>query len=73
MARLIRLRIRNVLPPVQIPVKVQREIDLPAVTTGPVRIGGGKAINRLTGRLEAGRPEVKFGGNSSAFPRSRST
>ena len=28
------------LPPIQIPVKVQQSIDLPAVTTGPVRIDG---------------------------------
>lgn len=39
-ARLIRLQIKDQMPPVQIPVKVQQSIDLPAVTHGPVRIDG---------------------------------
>jgi len=39
-ARTVRLRIKDLLPPIQIPVKVQQSIDLPAVTTGPVRIDG---------------------------------
>jgi len=38
--RIIRLRIKDQLPPVQIPVEVQHTIDLPAVTRGPVRIDG---------------------------------
>ena len=41
-ARLVRLEIKEQLPPVQIPVKVQESIDLPAVTTGPVRIDGAR-------------------------------
>ena len=41
-ARLIRLQLKDVLPPIQIPVKVQQSIDLPAVTTGPVRIDGAR-------------------------------
>jgi hypothetical protein len=39
-ARAIRLRIKDRLPEVRIPVKVQKSIDLPAVTHGPVRIDG---------------------------------
>lgn len=39
-ARLIRLGLADQLPPIQIPVKVQQSIDLPAVTNGPVRIDG---------------------------------
>ena len=39
-ARTVRLRIKDLLPPIQIPVKVQQSIDFPAVTTGPVRIDG---------------------------------
>jgi hypothetical protein len=41
-ARMIRLRIKDQLPPVQIPVRVQQSIDLPAVTQGPVRIDGAR-------------------------------
>jgi len=41
-ARLVRLQIKDRLPPIQIPVKVQQSIDLPAVTTGPVRIDGAR-------------------------------
>ena len=40
LARTIRLQLADQLPPIQIPVKVQQSIDLPAVTTGPVRIDG---------------------------------
>ena len=39
-ARMIRLRIGDQLPPVQIPVDVRKTIELPAVTRGPVRIDG---------------------------------
>ena len=42
MARLVRLQLADRLPPVQIPVKVQQSIDLPAVTSGPVRIDGAR-------------------------------
>jgi hypothetical protein len=41
-ARLVRLEIKDNLPPIQIPVKVQQSIDLPAVTQGPVRIDGAR-------------------------------
>ena len=41
-ARLVRLQLEDRLPPIQIPVKVQQSIDLPAVTTGPVRIDGAR-------------------------------
>jgi len=41
-ARMVRLRLKDTLPPIQIPVKVQQSIDLPAVTRGPVRIDGAR-------------------------------
>jgi hypothetical protein len=41
-ARMVRLQLKDRLPPIQIPVKVQQSIDLPAVTTGPVRIDGAR-------------------------------
>ena len=42
LARMARLRIKEQLPAVQIPVKVQESIELPAVTAGPVRIDGAR-------------------------------
>lgn len=39
-ARLIRLQLQDRLPLIQIPVKLQKSIELPAITTGPVRIDG---------------------------------
>ena len=39
-ARTIRLQLRESLPKLQIPVKLQQAVDLPAVTSGPVRIDG---------------------------------
>lgn len=61
-ARLVRLQIKDQLPPIQIPVKVQQSIDLPAVTNGPVRIDGARmplqvAVSQVTagqGRLLIG-------------------
>jgi hypothetical protein len=41
-ARMIRLQLADQLPPIQIPVKVQQSIELPAVTNGPVRIDGAR-------------------------------
>lgn len=40
LARTVRMQIKDQLPPIQIPVRVQQSIDLPAVTRGPVRIDG---------------------------------
>jgi hypothetical protein len=40
--RMIRLQIREKLPEIQIPVKVQQSIELPAVTQGPVRLEGAR-------------------------------
>ena len=37
---MIRLQLEGQLPAIQIPVKVQQSIELPAVTNGPVRIDG---------------------------------
>jgi hypothetical protein len=39
-ARTVRLQLKDALPKIQIPVKLQQGIDLPAVTSGPVRIHG---------------------------------
>jgi hypothetical protein len=39
-ARQVRLQIRDRLPSFEIPVKVQREIDFPAITDGPLRFPG---------------------------------
>jgi len=41
-ARMLRLQLADKLPPIQIPVKVQQSIELPAVTNGPVRIDGAR-------------------------------
>lgn len=41
-ARLVRLEIRNTLPTIRIPVKVQQAIGFPAVTAGPVRVAGAR-------------------------------
>jgi hypothetical protein len=40
--RMVRLQIKNALPEIQIPVKVQQSIELPAVTRGPVRLAGAR-------------------------------
>jgi hypothetical protein len=40
LARSLRLQLGNQLPPIQIPVKVQQSVELPAVTSGPVKIAG---------------------------------
>lgn len=41
-ARLVRLEIREKLPTIRIPVKVQEAIAFPAVTDGPVRVDGAR-------------------------------
>jgi hypothetical protein len=41
-ARMLRLKLADQLPPIQIPVKVQQNIELPAVTNGPVRLHGAR-------------------------------
>ena len=40
--RMVRLQIKDKLPEIQIPVKVQQSIELPAVTQGPVRLDGAR-------------------------------
>jgi hypothetical protein len=55
-ARLVRLQLTDRLPPVQIPVKVQQSIDLPAVTSGPVRIDGARMpLQASVSRVVAGQ------------------
>ena len=46
--RIIRVRLKDQLPLVQIPVDVQQTIDLPAVTRGPVRIDGARLPLRVS-------------------------
>jgi hypothetical protein len=41
-ARLIRLEVASQLPAIEIPVRVQQDVDIPAVTDGPVRIKGAR-------------------------------
>ncbi len=41
-ARLVRQEVAAQLPTIEIPVRVQQDIDLPAVTDGPVRISGAR-------------------------------
>lgn len=40
LARTVRLQIKDQLPPIQIPVRLEQSVELPAVTRGPVRIDG---------------------------------
>jgi hypothetical protein len=55
-ARTIRLQVRDQLPAVQIPVKVQQGIELPAVTDGPVRLEGATMPLRVAvSRVVAGQ------------------
>ena len=62
LARTVRLQIGDQLPAVQIPVTVQKTIELPAVTRGPVRIDGARLpltatvsqVNAVGGRLWIG-------------------
>ncbi len=56
LARMVRLRIKDQLPPIQIPVKVQQSIDLPAVTRGPVRVDGARMpLQVAVSRVVAGQ------------------
>lgn len=41
-ARTVRMQLKSSLPKLQIPVKLQQSVDLPAVTSGPVRIDGAR-------------------------------
>ncbi len=41
-ARLVRQEAASQLPTIEIPVRVQQDIDIPAVTDGPVRIHGAR-------------------------------
>jgi hypothetical protein len=55
-ARMVRLQVKDQLPPIQIPVKVQQSIDLPAVTRGPVRIDGARMpLQVAVSRVVAGQ------------------
>jgi hypothetical protein len=53
---MLRLQLADKLPPIQIPVKVQQSIELPAVTSGPVRIDGARMkIAASVSRVFAGQ------------------
>lgn len=55
-ARALRLAIADKLPTIQIPVKLEQAIDLPAVTEGPVRVAGARLpIDIGVDRVFAGR------------------
>jgi hypothetical protein len=41
-ARLVRIEVATQLPPIEIPVRVQQDINIPAITDGPVRIHGAR-------------------------------
>ncbi len=61
-ARLVRLQIEGQLPPIQIPVKVQQSIDLPAVTNGPVRIDGARMpLQVAVSQVTAGQGRILIG------------
>jgi hypothetical protein len=56
LARLIRIQIKDQMPPIQIPVNVQQQIDLPAVTRGPIRIdGAAMPLDVAVSQVVAGR------------------
>jgi hypothetical protein len=58
-ARLLRLEIKDRLPAIQIPVKVQQSIDLPAVTQGPVRIDGARMpLQAAVSEIAAGQGKL---------------
>jgi hypothetical protein len=48
LARTVRKQLEGHLPVVQIPVKIEQGIDLPSVTTGPVRIRGARMPLEVT-------------------------
>lgn len=58
-ARAVRLRLAGQLPTIQIPVKLQQSVELPAVTHGPVRIdGAAMPIQVNVSQVTAGRDEL---------------
>lgn len=59
-ARLVRMEVATQLPSIDIPVRVQEDIDIPAVTDGPVRVRGA----RLPVRVAVSRV---FAANSSVW------
>ena len=61
-ARLVRVQLEGRLPPIQIPVKVQQIIELPAVTAGPVRIDGASMpLQVAVSRVFAGQGRLWIG------------
>lgn len=58
-ARAVRLRLAGRLPTIQIPVKLQQSVELPAVTHGPVRIdGAAMPLQVSVSQVTAGRDEL---------------
>jgi hypothetical protein len=61
-ARVVRLQLADKLPDIQIPVRIQQSIELPAVTTGPVRLDGATLpIAASVSRVFAGQGRLWFG------------
>jgi len=61
-ARALRLGIAGKLPVINIPVRIEQSIDLPAVTEGPVRIAGARmGIDASVDRIFAGRGRLWIG------------
>jgi hypothetical protein len=62
LARALRHAISGKLPVINIPVRVEQAIDLPAVTEGPVRVAGARmAIDASVDRIFAGRQRLWIG------------
>jgi len=62
LSRTVRLQLDGKLPPIQIPVKVQQSIVLPAVTDGPVRIeGASMPLQVAISRVFAGQNRLWIG------------
>jgi hypothetical protein len=56
LAHTLRLRLESQLPPIEIPVKVQQSVVLPAISSGPVRIeGAAMPLEVGVSRVFAGR------------------
>jgi hypothetical protein len=58
----IRSQLVSLLPPLAIPVRVQQRLQLPAVTTGPIRTHGvAMSLRAMVSRVVAGRGTLWIG------------
>jgi hypothetical protein len=61
-ARLVRLEAASQLPTIEIPVRVQHDIDIPAVTDGPVRINAARLpVRAAVSRVFAANKQLWIG------------